>query len=135
MIKISHLSKSYNKSSIKALDDLSLELKAGEIFGFLGLSVIIAGASLSAAVSSVIGDLAGAINSYILNSKFVCLVSGISFLPQAACLLITSSDDSPLSLLVESLFTVASLVKVCHIICPSLLCTILFTGQADMTPT
>lgn len=36
MIKISHLSKSYNKSSIKALDDLSLELKAGEIFGFLG---------------------------------------------------------------------------------------------------
>ena len=42
-----------------------------KIFGFAGLSVGIAGASLSAAISSVIGDIAGAINSYILNSKFV----------------------------------------------------------------
>lgn len=42
-----------------------------KIFGFTGLSVVIAGASLSAALSSVIGDIAGAINSYILNSKFV----------------------------------------------------------------
>ncbi len=36
MLKITHLSKSYNKSEVKAVDDLSLELKAGEIFGFLG---------------------------------------------------------------------------------------------------
>lgn len=42
-----------------------------KIFGLAGLTVVIAGASLSAAISSVIGDIAGAINSYILNSKFV----------------------------------------------------------------
>jgi ABC-2 type transport system ATP-binding protein len=36
MIKISHVSKSYNKGSVKAVDDLSLEIRSGEIFGFLG---------------------------------------------------------------------------------------------------
>lgn len=36
MLKIKHLSKTYNKSEVKAVDDLSLELNAGEIFGFLG---------------------------------------------------------------------------------------------------
>lgn len=36
-----------------------------------GLSLVIAGASVAAGLSSVIGDIAGAINSYILNSKFV----------------------------------------------------------------
>lgn len=36
MLKIEGLTKSYAKSSVKALDDLSLELKEGEIFGFLG---------------------------------------------------------------------------------------------------
>ena len=36
-----------------------------------GLSLVIAGASVAAGLSSVIGDIAGAVNSYILNSKFV----------------------------------------------------------------
>jgi ABC-2 type transport system ATP-binding protein len=36
MISISHLSKSYNKGNVKAVDDLSLEIPSGEIFGFLG---------------------------------------------------------------------------------------------------
>ncbi len=36
MLKIEHLSKSYGNSSVKAVDDLSLELRPGEIFGFLG---------------------------------------------------------------------------------------------------
>ena len=36
MINISHLSKSYNKGSVKAVDDLTLEVRSGEIFGFLG---------------------------------------------------------------------------------------------------
>jgi ABC-2 type transport system ATP-binding protein len=36
MINISHLSKSYNKGSVKAVDDLNLEVRSGEIFGFLG---------------------------------------------------------------------------------------------------
>mgnify|MGYP002515615430 CR=1 FL=1 len=36
MLKISHVSKTYNHSAAKAVDDLSLELKPGEIYGFLG---------------------------------------------------------------------------------------------------
>jgi len=36
MIKITNLSKSYNKGSIKAVDKLNLHVKPGEIFGFLG---------------------------------------------------------------------------------------------------
>lgn len=36
MLTISNLTKSYNKSEVKAVDDLSLELREGEIFGFLG---------------------------------------------------------------------------------------------------
>lgn len=36
MLKLTHLSKAYNKSAVKAVDDISLELKPGEIFGFLG---------------------------------------------------------------------------------------------------
>ena len=36
MIEIKNLSKSYNKGSVKAVDDLNLHVKSGEIFGFLG---------------------------------------------------------------------------------------------------
>ena len=36
MLKITHLSKAYNNGSVKAVDDLNLELEPGEIFGFLG---------------------------------------------------------------------------------------------------
>jgi ABC-2 type transport system ATP-binding protein len=36
MIRIENLSKSYNKGSIKAVDNLNLHVRAGEIFGFLG---------------------------------------------------------------------------------------------------
>lgn len=36
MVKIEHLTKNYNKGKIKAVDDLSLHVKPGEIFGFLG---------------------------------------------------------------------------------------------------
>lgn len=36
MIYIESLSKSYNKGSVKAVDNLSLHIKPGEIFGFLG---------------------------------------------------------------------------------------------------
>ena len=34
MIKITNLSKSYNKGLVKAVDDLTLHVKPGEIFGF-----------------------------------------------------------------------------------------------------
>jgi len=36
MLKISNLSKSYAKSDFKAVDNVSFEVKGGEIFGFLG---------------------------------------------------------------------------------------------------
>lgn len=36
MIQIANLSKTYANSNTKAVDDISLEIKAGEIFGFLG---------------------------------------------------------------------------------------------------
>lgn len=36
MLEISHISMQYANGSVKAVDDLSLSLKAGEIFGFLG---------------------------------------------------------------------------------------------------
>lgn len=36
MIEIKGVSKSYNKGTIKAVDDLSLDVRDGEIFGFLG---------------------------------------------------------------------------------------------------
>ena len=36
MIKINNLSKSYNRGVVKAVDNLNLHVKPGEIFGFLG---------------------------------------------------------------------------------------------------
>jgi ABC-2 type transport system ATP-binding protein len=36
MIRLEHLTKTYAKSAVKAVDDLSLEIHDGEIFGFLG---------------------------------------------------------------------------------------------------
>lgn len=36
MLKLSGISKSYNKGNIKAVDNVNLEIKEGEIFGFLG---------------------------------------------------------------------------------------------------
>lgn len=36
MLFINNISKSYGKSKVKAVDDVSLNVKAGEIFGFLG---------------------------------------------------------------------------------------------------
>jgi len=36
LLRIAGLSKSYSKNKVKAVDNLSLEVKAGEIYGFLG---------------------------------------------------------------------------------------------------
>lgn len=36
MISIEHVSKSYAKSSVKAVDDINLHVKCGEVFGFIG---------------------------------------------------------------------------------------------------
>lgn len=36
MLNISHFSKTYDGAKVKAVDDFSLEVKEGEVFGFLG---------------------------------------------------------------------------------------------------
>jgi len=36
VVKITNLSKSYNRGAVKAVDNLNLHVKPGEIFGFLG---------------------------------------------------------------------------------------------------
>ena len=53
MIKIKDLSKSYNKSGIKAVDNLNLHVKPGEIFGFLGPN----GAGKTTTIKMIVGLL------------------------------------------------------------------------------
>ena len=53
MIDIKNLSKSYNKGQTKAVDDLTLHVKAGEIFGFLGPN----GAGKTTTIKSMVGLL------------------------------------------------------------------------------
>ena len=53
MIEISHVSKSYNKGKVKAVDDLSLVVKPGEIFGFLGPN----GAGKTTTIKMIVGLL------------------------------------------------------------------------------
>lgn len=42
-----------------------------KIFGLTGLTLVLAGFDILAGAASIAGDIAGAVNSYILNSKFV----------------------------------------------------------------
>ncbi|OGD27684.1 MAG: 3-dehydroquinate dehydratase [Candidatus Aminicenantes bacterium RBG_13_63_10] len=53
MIEISNVSKSYNKGKVKAVDDLSLVVKPGEIFGFLGPN----GAGKTTTIKMIVGLL------------------------------------------------------------------------------
>ena len=53
MLKISNLSKTYGKSTEKAVDNLSLEIAKGEIFGFLGPN----GSGKSTTIKSIVGIL------------------------------------------------------------------------------
>ena len=53
MLEIKNLSKSYANSPVKAVNDLSLTLKAGEVFGFLGPN----GAGKSTAIKALVGIL------------------------------------------------------------------------------
>ena len=53
MIKLHNVSKTYAKSRTKAVDNLSLEIKAGEIFGFLGPN----GAGKSTTIKMITGIL------------------------------------------------------------------------------
>lgn len=53
MIEFSKVSKSYNKGKVKAVDDLTLTVKPGEIFGFLGPN----GAGKTTAIKMLVGLL------------------------------------------------------------------------------
>ena len=51
MLEIRHLTKSYGNSTVKAVDNLSLTLKEGEIYGFLGSN----GAGKSTTIKCLVG--------------------------------------------------------------------------------
>ena len=51
MLKINGLTKIYGRSDVKAVDDLSLEVESGEIFGFIGPN----GAGKSTTIKCVTG--------------------------------------------------------------------------------
>jgi ABC-2 type transport system ATP-binding protein len=53
MLKLSNISKSYNKGAIKAVDNIDLEIKTGEIFGFLGPN----GAGKTTTIKMIVGLL------------------------------------------------------------------------------
>jgi ABC-2 type transport system ATP-binding protein len=53
MIEILHVSKSYNKGAVRAVDDLSLTVPPGEIFGFLGPN----GAGKTTTIKMIVGIL------------------------------------------------------------------------------
>ena len=53
MLKIENLSKRYGNSTVKSVDNLSLELRPGEVFGFLGPN----GAGKSTTIKSIVGIL------------------------------------------------------------------------------
>lgn len=53
MLTIKNLSKRYGKSTVKSVDNLTLELKPGEVFGFLGPN----GAGKSTTIKCIVGIL------------------------------------------------------------------------------
>jgi ABC-2 type transport system ATP-binding protein len=53
MIELTHVSKSYNRGKIKAVDDLTLAIRPGEIFGFLGPN----GAGKTTTIKMIVGLL------------------------------------------------------------------------------
>ena len=63
MISIKNLAKSYNKGSVKAVEDLNLEVQPGEIFGFLGPN----GAGKTTTIKMIVGLLTPDSGSIVLN--------------------------------------------------------------------
>lgn len=82
MISITNLSKSYNKGSVKAVDDLTMEIRPGEIFGFLGPN----GAGKTTAIKMMVGLLnpdAGniSINGFDIVKKPLDAKKSIGYVP------------------------------------------------------
>lgn len=63
MLKISNLSKSYNRGAVKAVNNLNLHVKSGEIFGFLGPN----GAGKTTTIKMIVGLLNPDEGSIIVN--------------------------------------------------------------------
>ena len=82
MIDIKNLSKSYNKGKVKAVDDLSLSVKNGEIFGFLGPN----GAGKTTTIKTMVGLLkpdsgSVTINGHSITENPLAVKKAISFVP------------------------------------------------------
>ncbi|MCX7745481.1 MAG: ABC transporter ATP-binding protein [Clostridia bacterium] len=63
MIRINNLSKSYNKGTVKAVDNLNIHVKPGEIFGFLGPN----GAGKTTTIKMIVGLLNPDSGSIVIN--------------------------------------------------------------------
>ena len=82
MIEIVDLSKSYNKGAVKAVDGLSLQVQAGEIFGFIGPN----GAGKTTTIKMMVGLLKPDSGSVIINGFNIldnplAVKKSISFVP------------------------------------------------------
>lgn len=84
MIEIANLTKSYNKGAVKAVDDLSLTIKNGEIFGFLGPN----GAGKTTTIKMMVGLLKPDSGSVFINGHSIiedplAVKKSISFVPDS----------------------------------------------------
>ena len=82
MIELKGVSKSYNKGAVKAVDNLDLSVKPGEIFGFLGPN----GAGKTTTIKMMVGLLkqdSGTIkiNGYDIDNDPIKLKKSISYVP------------------------------------------------------
>ncbi len=82
MIKISNVSKTYRKSSVKAVDNLTLDIHEGEIFGFLGPN----GAGKSTTIKMITGILSAdegtiQVNDYEIKNDPIHAKMQMGFVP------------------------------------------------------
>ncbi|MDW7651881.1 MAG: ABC transporter ATP-binding protein [Bacillota bacterium] len=82
MIELNRISKSYNKGTVKAVDDLSLTVKDSEIFGFLGPN----GAGKTTTIKMMVGLLKNdtgtvKINGHDISREPLAVKRSISYVP------------------------------------------------------
>ncbi|MCR3921325.1 MAG: ABC transporter ATP-binding protein [Firmicutes bacterium] len=85
MIEFSNVSKSYNKGAIKAVDQLNLSIKPGEIFGFLGPN----GAGKTTTIKMLVGLLKSdsgtiKVKGHDIEQEPLKVKSAISYVPDNA---------------------------------------------------
>jgi ABC-2 type transport system ATP-binding protein len=82
LLSVKGLSKSYSKNKVKAVDNLNIEVKAGEIYGFLGPN----GAGKTTTIKMIVGLLKPDSGSIIVNGhdvakETVAAKASIAFVP------------------------------------------------------